>query len=387
MSRKLLTSDSRLIPPKRAVEILAKLIDEAEGLEAEPFASPKRSQWTETAQGVLERSFAAGSSILSGFGAAQSIAFTIHDNDEVLRQNANKTLASMVAVLQSGVEQLGWEADKDQPSEATKQVTAVPVFISHSNEDAALAEALIELLKSALGLVPSQIRCSSVDGYRLPVGVNTESKLREEVNAARVVVGLITPSSLASCFVMFELGARWGANLFLAPLLAGVKPGEMSGPLALLNALSASSEAQLHQLLEDVARALDLRLQNTASYLRYIGHVKQLADAIPTGIAVETASSAVSESKPKPDEIEKDLEYINDGGFYIRKSEKAEGKSIVYCPTCWGKDKHLIPLNPGTGNGYFSCDIHKSNHQTERYRVWLRQQNSSARRRPFSGGY
>jgi hypothetical protein len=62
----------------------------------------------------------------------------------------------------------------------------------------------------------NQIRCSRVDGYRLPVGVDTQVKLREEVNAAKVVVGLITPSSLNSHYVMFELGARWGANLFFA---------------------------------------------------------------------------------------------------------------------------------------------------------------------------
>jgi len=98
----------------------------------------------------------------------------------------------------------------------------ISVFISHSSKDAGLALALIELLKGGLGLLSDQIRCSSVDGYRLPVGVNTEAKLREEVNEARVVIGLITPSSLSSAFVMFELGARWGANQFLAPLLAGV---------------------------------------------------------------------------------------------------------------------------------------------------------------------
>jgi hypothetical protein len=104
------------------------------------------------------------------------------------------------------------------------------VFISHSSQDQTLAEALIELLKSATGLVANQIRCSSVDGYRLPAGVNTEDRLREEVNATKVVVGLITPHSLLSHFVMFELGARWGGRLYLAPILAGVQPGELKAP-------------------------------------------------------------------------------------------------------------------------------------------------------------
>lgn len=79
------------------------------------------------------------------------------------------------------------------------------VFISHSSKDAELALALIDLLRAALTLTPDKIRCSSVDGYRLPVGVNTEGKLREEVNAAKVVVGLITRSSLSSYYVCSSL--------------------------------------------------------------------------------------------------------------------------------------------------------------------------------------
>jgi hypothetical protein len=165
------------------------------------------------------------------------------------------------------------------------------IFISHSSKDADLAIALIDLLKAGLGLFADQIRCSSVDGYRLPVGVNTEDKLREEVNAAEVVVGLITPSSLDSYYVMFELGARWGADLFLAPLLAGVKPIELSGPLSLLNALDATNDAQLHQLLTDVSKQLGLPLQNTASYVRHVVAVKALADRISSGGATHSVTA------------------------------------------------------------------------------------------------
>ena len=78
---------------------------------------------------------------------------------------------------------------------------------------------------------------------------------------------------------MFELGARWGAKLFLAPLLAGVEAGELTSPLGQLNALSANSEAQLHQFLDNISDRLGLRLQAAASYVRYIATAKNLADA------------------------------------------------------------------------------------------------------------
>jgi hypothetical protein len=169
------------------------------------------------------------------------------------------------------------------------------VLISHSSKDVELATALIELLKAGIGLLADQIRCTSVDGYRLPVGVDTASKLREEVNAAAVVIGLITPSSLSSHYVMFELGARWGADLFVAPLLAGVEAGTFSSPLSLLNSLSANNEAQLHQLLADIGNELELRVQLPPSYLHNVSAVKALADAVPKSTSVASIPPAVRE--------------------------------------------------------------------------------------------
>jgi hypothetical protein len=169
------------------------------------------------------------------------------------------------------------------------------VLISHSSKDVDLATALIELLKAGIGLLADQIRCSSVDGYRLPVGVNTETKLREEVNTAAVVIGLITPSSLSSHYVMFELGARWGAGRFIAPLLAGVEASKLSGPLSLLNALSANNDSQLHQLLANIADKLGMRVQAAASYVRNVSSVKALADTVPNSTIVAPVPPAVRE--------------------------------------------------------------------------------------------
>src|ERR1035437_8586619 len=66
-------------------------------------------------------------------------------------------------------------------------------------------------------------------------------------------------------------------------------------------------------------------------------------------------------------ELEKDLEYVNDGGFYIRKSEHESAKDIRYCPACWGKDGRLVPLNPGSGHGLFTRNIHKVEYETRQY--------------------
>ena len=71
-----------------------------------------------------------------------------------------------------------------EPKPATHSMS---VSIPHSSKDAELALALIDLLKAALALTADDFRCSSVDGYRLPIGVNTEGKLREEITRQTVL--------------------------------------------------------------------------------------------------------------------------------------------------------------------------------------------------------
>jgi hypothetical protein len=62
--------------------------------------------------------------------------------------------------------------------------TTLQLFISHAEEDAALAARVITLMEKALRLPASAIRCTSVDGYRLPGGANTIERLRQEVHDA-----------------------------------------------------------------------------------------------------------------------------------------------------------------------------------------------------------
>lgn len=148
------------------------------------------------------------------------------------------------------------------------------VFISHSSRDTHIAEALIDLLQSGANVPSSRIRCTSVDGYRLPGGAKTDEQLRLEVRAATVFIGLITHQSVQSTYVLFELGARWGAGLHMAPVLAaGASPKLLGGPLAGRNALDCSNSSQMHQLVGEVAKLLGYTPASPMVYDRY---VKQL---------------------------------------------------------------------------------------------------------------
>lgn len=152
------------------------------------------------------------------------------------------------------------------------------IFISHSSEDKLVAEALIDLLRAALNISPDKIRCTSVDGYRLPVGAYTGDRLRQEVNGAAVFIGLITKASVQSAYVLFELGARWGAGLHLSPVLAcGADPKFLGGPMSDISSLSCDVRAQIFQLVDDVAKALGRSPYSTATYEKEVERLYELS--------------------------------------------------------------------------------------------------------------
>jgi len=180
--------------------------------------------------------------------------------------------------------------------------TALKVFISHSAKDAEIASAVVDLLRSALDLKAEEIRCSSVDGYRLRIGAETDSEVRREVLSAQAFIGLISPNAITSAYVMFELGARWGTYKTLAPLLApGVAPDVLEAPLSNLNVLSADKPGQVHQLVSDLGAVLGITPESPAVYQK---HVERLVGH-PQG-----QEQGASAAPPKKSELEETIAMV-----------------------------------------------------------------------------
>ena len=159
------------------------------------------------------------------------------------------------------------------------------IFVSHSSLDKAVVEALIELLKNSLEINPDVIRCTSVDGYRLPGGTDTDDDLRRELLESDCFIGLLTRHSFNSPYVLFELGARWGADRHLVPLVAaGFQPSDLRGPLTGINALSCGSASQLHQLVDEIAQLLDVNKRAPAKYQQYIERLNRASESAIHGL-------------------------------------------------------------------------------------------------------
>lgn len=161
---------------------------------------------------------------------------------------------------------------------ASKSKAAPRVFISHSRKDAELTERIVALIRSALNLPAGDIRATSVEGHRLPGGADVDSQLLDEIVGASSLVGLISDASFDSAYVLFELGARWGTQRNLIPLLApGTSTEDLRGPIAGYNALSCDNTSQLQQFVVDLGNQLELEPEPPNVYQKNIDRVLELA--------------------------------------------------------------------------------------------------------------
>src|ERR1700687_5158791 len=170
------------------------------------------------------------------------------------------------------------------------------LFISHSSKDLQFVELLVDFLRNALNLPAAEIRCTSLEGHRLPGGADIRGQLRYEVSEAEAFIGVISYSSLKSVYSVFELGARWGAGKVLIPLLApGLSARDLEAPLDDFNALASDSGPQLHQLVENLARQLGLTAESPAAYGKYLERLLDFASITLAEGPVPSVGSAPEE--------------------------------------------------------------------------------------------
>jgi DNA-binding MarR family transcriptional regulator len=214
----------------------------------------------------------------------------------------------------------------------------IKIFVSHTSADEELVRRLVELLKAALRLPASEILCSSLGGHRLEGGTDIETAIREAVGSAGVLVAVVTPRSLESVYVLFELGARWHSGLPFIPLLApGI--GTIPRPLDRFNGLLLNSREDVQQLISELASRLN---QNPARPEAYEYHVGRVVDP---ELARENVSAAKAPEELPPQAVTLMLliqqhggvldrsELLQLGGFSIEMTrfliETLEGRRLI----------------------------------------------------------
>jgi hypothetical protein len=107
--------------------------------------------------------------------------------------------------------------------EAKLKNRAVRIFLSYADADRTYARHLQELISPF-----ANFRIFTTDA--LSAGENWTPKLREEIARSDVFVVLLSPASVRSAWVLQELGAAWGLDKPIVPVLT--QP-EVTGKLSM----------------------------------------------------------------------------------------------------------------------------------------------------------
>lgn len=168
---------------------------------------------------------------------------------------------------QEGIEEK--TAQSKEPPVPEYSVNSLKVFVSHSSADRDAAAAFAGLLRDALRLSARDIRCTSVSEYKLPAGANADDHLRREVFECVAFVALLSRASLNSAYVMFELGARWGAGRPMVPLrIGGLGVEVLEAPLSAMQSVDGASEIEIHSLIKTLGEWIGVEPEGPESYLR-----------------------------------------------------------------------------------------------------------------------
>jgi TIR domain len=142
------------------------------------------------------------------------------------------------------------------------------VFISHAHGDEALTRRIINLLRDALNLEPTDFFASSQVGRGVAPAGNIRDEILRTLNEAKALVVLVTPKSAGSPWVWLEAGHRLGRvdcpnPVFLLPSQRFVP---LLQPVADLRSLCLDKDDDLLELVKSVGAGLGRPEQDVLAY-------------------------------------------------------------------------------------------------------------------------
>ena len=169
----------------------------------------------------------------------------------------------------------------------------IKIFLSHSATDEPLASALVDCLMASMVLDDDELRCTSIAGHKLPVGSDFAATLLEDIGDSSVVIGLVTRNALSSSWVLFELGATWGAKKNMKPLVTDeVDLKMLPGPVSGRHVARMSSRSDVAQFLEEITNLVAAKPRSSAK-------VNKAIETVLAAHREHVASQAPARSKGK----------------------------------------------------------------------------------------
>jgi hypothetical protein len=343
---------------------LQQFIEQAENLRGQNADTPEFNAWFDNVMRYLKKKYGSSSDEARTFNrihfynAQMVILGGEYQNDREFRNGLQQAILTLK----------NYQDDNDDETKVIKNNAFNKLFISHAKEDEAIVGEVINLLE-AMGLTPSQIFCSSIEGYGVPLGKNFLDTLKTEISNNVLVLFILTNNFYESPFCLCEMGAFWVLANEQIPIVVppfsfddieGVLPKNTQG-------LPINDKLKLNSLREKIIETFKLPQQTMSIWER---KRDQIIDII-NGIISETSKQEHEKDIPKSlllerikkfeEEIknikEKEIEKLvfRDGAYFDNDGDGP------FCPSCYqieGKKSRItIISNDLKFTGVHKCTV------------------------------
>jgi hypothetical protein len=150
------------------------------------------------------------------------------------------------------------------------------VFVTHAAQDASIAKLFKNQVdKDFLGLCTVFVS-SSLDSIH--AGEEWLRAIKESIQKAEILVGLLSPIALTRGWVFFEFGAAWAREIPAVSVChSGLTPNQLTPPLAALQALEIGNPEHLRHLYELISKAIGCNLPD-ANFQQMAAHYHDITE-------------------------------------------------------------------------------------------------------------
>jgi hypothetical protein len=147
----------------------------------------------------------------------------------------------------------------------------IDIFISHSSIDESLVRLIVKLIKNTTKINTEQIRCTTLSDYGIKPGSHVPTEIKRELEESKIILGIITHNSLASEYVMFELGAGWLQEKSVALLESDIDFKNIPGPIRENNAIKISEKSDVYRLIDFISEKTSIGKVGTETIEEEVG--------------------------------------------------------------------------------------------------------------------
>jgi hypothetical protein len=255
------------------IQALNRLLEKSKDVKVEDSSDPDFQSWKNLCERTFIKVFGENSKEVEQISSLKFfysplIGYLGEDYSAEHLRCFREDYAILIKTINLLIEELKETGEDSEPKNGKVPKVLDKIFISHSSKDKNVVEELIDLLES-MGVKPSQIFCSSFEGYGIPLGSDFLETIREEISKNVLVLFVLSENFYSSPVCLCEMGATWVLSRENIPII--VPPftfDEIKGVIPLIQGLEINDSLKLNLLREKITEMFGISSQPMSSWER-----------------------------------------------------------------------------------------------------------------------